>query len=252
MSSSRVMSRLLTAASFAWRLLPAHSAWRWRIAQQGELSWWTHRLQTGAWRAEAPTTDQFLDHRRHGLERRQRAWNVDLSPYLNADRLTLDLGCGPYSLLGLPRVVAVDPLVRGYGRLVDLRADDTTIYVEAKGETLPFADDYFDTVWSRNVLDHVHRPARLLGEALRVLKPGGYFVLVFDKQSEGGILHPHTALSPAWVRERSRTSPSFEVLEQTEVGEEHLMVLRKAQRARIPADQPRSQLSAADGGGPRT
>ncbi len=42
--------------------------------------------------------------------------------------------------------------------------------------TLPFDDDYFDTVFSKSVLEHVHKPEKYLSEILRVLKPGGLFI----------------------------------------------------------------------------
>jgi len=40
---------------------------------------------------------------------------------------------------------------------------------------LPFDDASFDRVYCRYVLEHVADPARVLSEALRTLKPGGFF-----------------------------------------------------------------------------
>jgi SAM-dependent methyltransferase len=209
-----------------WRVLPRQSRWRWDAAQEGELAWWAKRLRNHEWKELAGDTEDFLLHRQGGLARLQRSWGIDLMPYLGGDRLVLDLGCGPYSLLGLPRVIAVDPLARGYGRLVDLRADPRTLYVESKGESLPFADGYFDAIWCRNVLDHVHRPAELLAQAIRVLRAGGDFVLVFDRVSEGGVHHPHGDLTADWIRTALRDSGTT-VIEQREIGDEQLVVVRK-------------------------
>ena len=43
----------------------------------------------------------------------------------------------------------------------------------AKGEILPFEDASFDIVYSANVLEHTDNPAKVLEEAIRVLRPGG-------------------------------------------------------------------------------
>ncbi len=72
------------------------------------------------------------------------------------------------------------------------------------GEAMPFADDTFDLVYSCNVLEHVADPARVVAEALRVTKPGGFVQMVFPNYGsfwEGhyGILWiPH--LSHFWGR----------------------------------------------------
>jgi len=167
-----------------------------------------------------------MRHRKGGLARRTQEWGLDLSPYLSSERLILDIGCGPYSLLGLPRVIGVDPLIHGYGEIVDLRRDKDTIYVQSQGEKLPFADNYFDSIWCRNVLDHVQSPGLLIAEAFRVLRAEGYFVLVFDKESAGGVLHPHTDLTPDKVL-LFLSNFRFSVLEQREVGTEYLTVVQK-------------------------
>lgn len=44
---------------------------------------------------------------------------------------------------------------------------------KSKGEDLPYKDDYFDMLISRNVLDHVDDVDECIKEMKRVLKPGG-------------------------------------------------------------------------------
>lgn len=44
------------------------------------------------------------------------------------------------------------------------------------GDTIPYSDNYFDTVVSNCVLEHIPNVASSLREIYRVLKPGGYFV----------------------------------------------------------------------------
>lgn len=51
---------------------------------------------------------------------------------------------------------------------------ENVVFVEAVGEALPFADGLFDLVVSLAVLEHVKDVAKVLKEAFRVLKPGGW------------------------------------------------------------------------------
>ena len=89
-------------------------------------------------------------------------------------RRILDVGCGlgmytdafrrysPYVFgieVELPRAVQAIPRTMGV--------------VQATGEAIPFADDYFDVVFSHEVLEHVADDLQVVREAVRVTKPGG-------------------------------------------------------------------------------
>jgi ubiquinone/menaquinone biosynthesis C-methylase UbiE len=46
-------------------------------------------------------------------------------------------------------------------------------FIQADAHALPFADERFDTVYCRYLLEHVADPAHVLGEMRRVLRPAG-------------------------------------------------------------------------------
>ena len=52
-------------------------------------------------------------------------------------------------------------------------------FVHIEKDRLPLADDSFDAVLSTNVFEHVMRPATMLCEIRRVLRPGGSFLSTF-------------------------------------------------------------------------
>jgi ArsR family transcriptional regulator len=71
--------------------------------------------------------------------------------------------------------------------------------------TLPFEDACFDQVLLLNVLPYLRVPTRALGEAARVLRPGGRLALVTlaehrHPEITAGYGHIHTGFAPAAVR----------------------------------------------------
>jgi len=88
--------------------------------------------------------------------------------------------------------------------------------VNAVGEQIPFPDNAFDIVYSASTLEHVQDPQRVLGEAVRVLKPGG--ILQFEVPNYLSYLETHylilqppifsTSMLAWWVRLRGR-DPEF-------------------------------------------
>jgi SAM-dependent methyltransferase len=91
----------------------------------------------------------------------------------------LDLGCGTGSSVDAFR--ACDPSVDWTGldiadsREARERTRTDARFVAFDGDRIPFPDGSFDLVYCKQVLEHVHRPAPLLGEVARVLAPGGRF-----------------------------------------------------------------------------
>lgn len=92
----------------------------------------------------------------------------------------LEVGCGP-----LAPVLQFSNCVRhGLDRLLNMYVDagwplydyDAKL-ANAKGESMPYVDSYFDVVISVNALDHVDDFAKVASEIQRVLKVGGNFTL---------------------------------------------------------------------------
>lgn len=66
---------------------------------------------------------------------------------------------------------------------------------KAAAENLPFENNTFDLIYSTNVLEHVKDPKKVLSEAIRVLKPGGFLQFVIPNyfsfwEGHYGILWP--------------------------------------------------------------
>jgi ubiquinone/menaquinone biosynthesis C-methylase UbiE len=101
---------------------------------------------------------------------RWRRWLVS-----DARGRTLDLGSGTGRNLPLvpvgARAVGLDPAWDSLQRA--RRRAPSVPLVQARAEALPFRDGAFATVVSGLVLCTVADPARALGEARRVLQPGG-------------------------------------------------------------------------------
>ncbi len=106
---------------------------------------------------------------------------------------TLDIGCGPISVLrwgvlqGVLRVTGVDPLLDMYRMILQRHGLDglpaiacqraLNIYAEALASVLP--PESFDIVFTRNAIDHVEDPIAVISQAEACLRPGGILVLDF-------------------------------------------------------------------------
>jgi SAM-dependent methyltransferase len=99
----------------------------------------------------------------------------------------LDVGCGrgeylrAFSALGCT-VVGVDSAPSAREMSPDFRIELADVETEA----LPFDANTFDVVFSKSVIEHLHRPDAFLSELIRVLKPGGLLI----------------AMTPSWRHQR--------------------------------------------------
>jgi len=90
---------------------------------------------------------------------------------LNATGILLDFGCGtkPYQkyFTNVSRYIGIDLKIEGW----EHRQDTVDFFYD--GKTIPFEDNYFDTMLCTEVLEHVFNIEELLSEFQRVLKPNG-------------------------------------------------------------------------------
>jgi ubiquinone/menaquinone biosynthesis C-methylase UbiE len=106
---------------------------------------------------------------------------------LPAGARVLEIGCGTGAISRIlagdgrvAEVVGIDPSRPLLDRARELAAGDARIrFEEGDGRALPVPGDAFDAVVLHTVLSHVPGPERVLAEAHRVLRPGGW-VAVFD------------------------------------------------------------------------
>ena len=104
----------------------------------------------------------------------------------------LDIGCGPRGSLEWAEKAAqrtgLDPLAEKYLKLH--KSSHRMQYVKGGSESIPFDSDHFDVVSSFNSLDHVEDVRQSLQEIVRVLKPGGLFLLIVDIHTKPTITEP--------------------------------------------------------------
>jgi SAM-dependent methyltransferase len=140
-----------------------------------------------------------------------------------ADRAVLEIGCGAgqcsrWVLAHGGRPVGLDLSHRQlqHSRRIDDELGTRVPVVEATGTVLPFADATFDVVFSAfGALQFVSDEHAVVGEAARVLRPGGRFAFSIthptrwmfpDDPTEGGLV----ADSSYWDR-----TPYVEVVDET-------------------------------------
>ena len=146
-----------------------------------------------------------------GRERRFREQLLQLA-HLAPDESVLDIGCGTGTLaiaakrsvgaLGMVQGIDASPEMIARARHKSKRAGLDVAFEIAAAQSLPFPDARFDVVLSTVMLHHLRRVAReeAVGEARRVLKPGGRLLAVdFVKSSGKGLLahfHRHGRVDP--------------------------------------------------------
>jgi SAM-dependent methyltransferase len=153
------------------------------------------------------------------------------------DVLDAGSGDGATAALLAPRARSITCLDRSETVLAAARRRlghlPSVSYAPGDVQALPFAAGSFDQVLLCHVLVHVEDPARAVGEAARVLRPGGHLVITTVAPHQhleitAGYGHLHSGLSPrrleAWLQaaglvvdecattSREKRAPHFEVV----------------------------------------
>jgi SAM-dependent methyltransferase len=104
----------------------------------------------------------------------------------------VEIGCGPYTNVRLmlqthqiENIYCIDPLAEDYKTLpfswLKKQSKLGKLHIiAAPGEKVPIQTDLADSLLMINVLDHVQDAIKCLGEAHRILKPGGLFIFGQD------------------------------------------------------------------------
>src|SRR5690242_6387172 len=127
-----------------------------------------------------------IAHLYDGQPHRRKTVDPELVAFIvhhaSSDRLSLlDIGCGTGSQLVANRAIVPDArlvgLDRSFGMLAQALSKGSDIaWVQADGAVLPFRAGSFDFICCQFGFHHLPDKAGMLGEVLRVLRPGGRFV----------------------------------------------------------------------------
>jgi SAM-dependent methyltransferase len=122
--------------------------------------------------------------------------------WLTADSAVLDLGCGRTG--GIERFWEKARLATGVDPdLESLRDRKNALPVlRAFGDHLPFREAAFDMVVSVWVLEHLEKPASVISEVARVLKPGGHFVFLTPNALNPLIVANRVGQIAPWLQHR--------------------------------------------------
>ena len=120
--------------------------------------------------------------------------HFDLNRDFYTSKNILDIGCGPRGSLEWADMVSsrvgLDPLAHNYLKLSAHKHKMT--YIKGYAEQMPFNDEQFDVICSFNNLDHVNDVAQTCREIERVMKPGGFFLLIVDIHAKPTTTEPQT------------------------------------------------------------
>jgi len=110
------------------------------------------------------------------------------------NKIVVDIGPGPMGLLEASDAkvkIAIEPLAQEYQKHNLLFKNSDVVYINLPAEDIPILDEYADVIISRNSLDHVSSPVKVVKEIYRILKTNGYFVLNVDINHPPTIAEPH-------------------------------------------------------------
>ncbi|MEW5872776.1 MAG: class I SAM-dependent methyltransferase [Chloroflexota bacterium] len=96
------------------------------------------------------------------------------------------------TLQSYTEIIGIDASERFAAVFAETFAEKPVRFVNMDAARLDFPDGHFDMVCIANSLHHLEKPEEVLAEMLRVLRPGGWFVvseMYRDDQSEAQLTH---------------------------------------------------------------
>src|SRR5262245_26050612 len=122
--------------------------------------------------------DRYRAERGAAIVEHARRFGVDF-----AERTVLDFGCADgaitphYLKTGAARVIGVDLDAKAIARAQTKNDEPRVSFLQSSVEGVPLDDESLDVVVSYDVFEHVTRPAPILAELHRVLRPGGQVLI---------------------------------------------------------------------------
>lgn len=108
----------------------------------------------------------------------------------------LDVGCGRGDFLRAFQRVGFD--AKGIDGEIRENEEDVISGINLETDCIPIDDNSADVVFTKSVLEHIHKPDKMMRECYRVLKPGGRMIaMVPDWQTCMYIYYDdHTHVQP--------------------------------------------------------
>lgn len=135
-------------------------------------------------------------------------------PYVSLDGMfnnknILDVGCGAagkslyYAKQGVRIVCGIDPIAT-YKKQADLLAEQMDLqdkfrFLVGSAVSIPFENNYFDTIILNDSMEHINNPNEVLGECYRVLKRGGMIYINFPPYNHPFGAHLSDTIGIPWV-----------------------------------------------------